>query len=58
MKKHPNNKGRTVSTYHDKKYTHMTAFNHTSQQEVKMMKEAKKRGLNKSELIRELIDTL
>jgi len=48
--------------YHDKVMTHKTAFSHTRKQEVKMMKEWKKRHgditYNKSELLRELIDSL
>lgn len=47
-----------MTKYHDKKYTRLTAFNHTRQQAAKMTKEANKRGINKSELLRELIDAL
>jgi len=42
--------------YHDKRYTHQSAFPHTRKHEVRMMKLTKKLGMNKSELIRHLID--
>ena len=44
--------------YHDKKYTKKTTFTHSEEHELKLEKESRKRGVNKSELIRQLIDTM
>jgi hypothetical protein len=45
-------------TYHEKKYELKTAFPHTKDHGDKMQKAMKARGITKSELIRQLIDTL
>lgn len=44
--------------YHDKKYEHKTLFCHNEEQEKKLQKEAKKRHITKSEVIRQLINKL
>lgn len=44
--------------YHEKKYTLTTSFTHSEAHAKKLAKAAKKQHVNKSQIIRDLIDTL
>ena len=44
--------------YHDKRFSDTIAFNLTAEQHEKLRKVAKKRKVLKSELLRQLIETL
>ena len=44
--------------YHDKKYDQISAFPHSRKHSMKMLKEMKKTGENKSQLLRRLVEAL